>query len=77
MIYRAEKQVESINVILDKNSVSRDSCKPILDFDKTLISVGNKFFDELKYDKTRKKCDYEYNIVNHIIEEKFCIGIIK
>jgi hypothetical protein len=77
MIYRAEKQVESINVILDKNSVSRDSCKPILDFDKTLISADNKFFDELKYNKFYKKCDYRYNIVNQSIEEVFCMGIIK
>jgi len=77
MIYRAEKQVESINLILEQNSVSRDNCKPILDFDKTLLSADNKFFDEPKYDKFRKKCDYRYNIANSEIKESFCINVIK
>ena len=76
-IYMAEKQVETINIILDENLVWRDSCKTILDFDKTLISEDNKFFNEWNYDVFRAKCDKKYNIANAEIEEELCVEVIK
>lgn len=75
--YIAERQVENINKILDENLVWRESCEIILDFDKTLLSSNNKFFDEAKYDDYREKCDLEYNIENIEINEQNCIEIIK
>lgn len=76
-VYIAEKQVKTINKILDENVVWRDNCKPILDFNKTLISSDNKFFNEWKYDIFREKCDKKYNIANVKLDEEECIKIIK
>jgi len=74
---KAEKQVESINIILNKNIVSIENCRPILDFDKTLLSENNEFFDDEKYEFFKKDCNMVYDISNVKISENFCTRVIK
>lgn len=76
-IYLAENQVESINKILITDNLSRENCVEILDFDKTLISSDNKFFDVNKFDVFEKKCDFRFNIIHKEIDEDFCKQVIK
>lgn len=76
-VYKAEKQVETINKVVSENKTTKENCKEILDFDKSTLEKYNKFFKEKEYDKLREKCDDKYNIANLPIDQKTCEDIIK
>jgi len=74
--YRAEKQVEKINIVLNNWTINRDNCSIIFDFDKNTVKK-NIFFDEKKYGYMRIKCDEQFNISTIEINEDNCRNLIK
>ncbi len=74
--YRAEKDVEKINVILNDWTINWDNCNIILNFDKNWV-LNNEFFNESKFDAMRQSCDDIFNIKNIETTEENCKNLIK
>ena len=74
--YKAEKQVEKINIILDNWTENRDNCSYILDFDKSSV-LKNHLFNSAKFEWMRQRCDKMFNISYIETNEDNCKNLIK
>ncbi len=81
IVYRtereAEEQVKVVNTLVSKNEVTKESCEPILSFDKKLLEIYNDSFNERKFDNLRIKCDEKYNISKAKFWAEFCERLIR
>ena len=76
VVHISEEDIIDANKILEKWVLSKDNCKIILNFDKSLIKNKKNILNEKEFDKFNKKCDYKYNISESVLNKNFCVRLI-
>ncbi|MFK7780706.1 MAG: MG2 domain-containing protein, partial [Candidatus Gracilibacteria bacterium] len=74
--YKAEKNIEDLNLVLANGIDSMVNCNFIFDFDKDKFE-NNRFFKESEFDLMNESCDLKFNLDYIELNEENCIDIIK